>query len=863
VEVKVKKTAVFGILLLISVSVLFRGLYFSYDTYGFLCGIAMLLVLYFFGKIAGREPIRTSNVYLFPGILLIVASLLSFTKAVNPRENLDNVLLYSELLIIFIVLYDYFHDKKKQLMTGMMIPVVMVGFIAAVVGLMALTGRFGIFDVYNYNGRLGSTFQYSNTAAIYFVICSVFTITLLNALESLYIKVLLAGIGSVIMFAFLMTGSRGGYLTALPAFLLLVLLSPKGYRIRSGASLFVMLVPVFIVIRRFNKSTAAHDNLGAAKCITIVFLIASVLLLTLHLISNFVSKGGSVEMPGRSWLLFIVPAAAVIFVMLYGAHRAGFLPEVIAGRVERLFRFGLNEINVQYRLQFNRDALILIRDHWLFGLGGGGWKAMYQTVQDFFYTAAFVHNHYLQVFVDNGILAFLSFITLVAVSFRSALFSFLRTGDSLMKIYTAGLICGLFALAVHSVVDFNLSFVSLLLLIWVMFAASAVSLPEKNAAGAGKRVENIEGSASRNTAGSTTGSVTSTTKYATGSTDASATGNTNESTEGIWTAGSVESSAKNTAASVTGYTSISTAVCLDENTVKNATGNADEIEMESTGGSATSTTKYATGGTDASATGRTAESATKSTPGNSTSVRKWIIPVAYVQGAEIVYDAGKTALAIISAILLSIYALYFAAAHYRQIAFNCAQQKNYKQARINYEEACRLDPANPDYSFELARIYRHFALTAKNEEYRKLWLNNALVAGKRSVEGFKGYPGHMRLLVRIYLDSEMPLDALSLSKELVKFQKYNSVCYELLAASYLSAAGYYEAAGDSDKARELLTECLEISNNPWLRRSGIQSPLDRNSEDIIAQYEHSEVLSAYLGIAERHLAEYGMKNDYN
>lgn len=699
-----KRIAVYGIIILISVSVLFRGLYYTYDAVGFMAAIALLLILYFFGKMGGREPLQINKLYVLLGFLMIAASLLSFTKAVNPRENLGNVLLYSELLVIFIVLYDYFHDKKQQFLQAMMLSAVIVGFAAAVVGLMSLTGRFNIWEVFAFDSRVCSTFQYTNTAAIYFIVCVVFAVTMVNALKNPFLRVLMVGVGNTIFFAFFMTGSRGGYMAALPVFMLFLLIQPKGSRIPGTVAFICTLVPVFIVMTSFSASTAVHDNLLAAKWLAISFVIAAASWLLLHLLIRLIVKDGQMTAPKGSGIVFTaVAAVSVVLMILFWDRLIGLLPEVIVSRVGRFFTNGFNELNVVYRLEFDRDALLLIRDHWLFGFGGGGWKAMYQTVQDHFYTAVFVHNHYLQVFVDNGILAFLSFVSLVVLSIAGALFSFLRAKDRQMKTYASGLLCGFLALAGHSAIDFNLSYTSLLMLIWVMFAASAVSLP-------------------------------------------------------------------------------------------------DGVKLPF--------------------------------------ISRW--------QAEITGSVGQMALLIVSAVLISINGLYFAGAWNRQIAFDYVQQKDYRQARIYYEEACRLDPANPDYAYDLAKIYRHYATVTKNEEYRKTWLEKARTASEKSVDGNRNYAPYMRVLIRIYLDMDMPLEALELSQKLIICQKYNAECYELLATSYLAAAGYYERSGDMDKAKEMLAECLEIDKDPYLRRSGILSPLDHDSQEIISRYEHSDALAAYL-----------------
>ncbi len=708
-----KKIAVIGIVILISISVLFRGLYFSYDAYGFLAGLALFLVVYVFGKINKRESFKINWLYVMLGLLLVAAAALSFITAVNPRENLGNVLLYAELLVLVIVLYDYFHDKKQQLIQGMMLPVVLTGFLAAVVGLMSLTEKFQIWEVYPILDRVGSTFQYTNTAAIYFVVCCIFAVTMANASKSTIFRALMVGMGNTILFAFFMTGSRGGFLVGLPMFLLLLVLQPKGLRIRGSVTFICMMAPVFAAMQGFSQRTAAHDNLSTAKWLVISFVIAVAAWLLVHLLLRLIVKGDQVTMPrGSGFLIAAVVTVACVLLIAFRDRLVGILPDIIVSRVERLLINGLNEQNVLYRLVFDRDALLLLRDHWLLGLGGGGWKALYQSVQDHLYSAISVHNHYLQVFVDNGILAFLSFVSLVLFSAVGAFFSIIRADSSKSRTYAAGLFCGFLSLAVHSAIDFNLLYVSLLLLFWVMFTASTAGLPEK---------------------------------------------------------------------------------------------------------------------------------------AKQPFISRW--------QAEIKGSTGQIALIIISAALFSIYSLYFAGSYNSQIAFNYAEKRDYKNARIYYEEALRLDPANSNYSYELAKVYRYYAVNTNNEKYRTTWLELARAAGEKSVTGNRYYPPHMKALTRIYLEMDQPLKALALSHELVYSQKYHPECYELLAESYLAAAFHYKENGDMEKAKELLEECLKIDDNPYLRRSGILSPLDIDSQEIISQYEHSDELTAYLEKARDLLSE--------
>lgn len=714
-----KKIAVMGIIILISISPLFRGLYFNYEAYAFLAALALFSIIYFFSKMINNESVHINRLFAFLGIILIAATALSFIKAVNPRGNLGSLLLYTELLIVFMVLYDYFYDKKQRFMQAIVLPVLLAGFVCAAVGLIALTGRFNIWEVTITNNRIGSTFQYANTASIYFAICFMFAITLANASKSILLRVLTAGMGNIIVYAFFMTGSRGGYIVGMAAILLLLAIQPSGRKFSGGISFLCMLVPVFITMKSFNMSTAAHDNLGAVKWLAISFLLTAVFYLLIYLLLRIIIKDRHITMPKGSGFVFAAALAGfMILAFVFRNSLFSLLPPMLSNR---LARFSFNDINVLYRLDFDKDAIKLLAANWLFGLGGGGWKALYQSVQEYFYTAVFVHNDYLQVFLEHGILGFSSYIVLVLFAAASAIYSFIKAKDNTLKTYSAGLLCGFLALVLHASFDFDLSYVSLNLLFWLMFAVSAVSLPGVSGdTGEGKRKSLFTGK---------------------------------------W-----------------------------ENTMNNRT--------------------------------------------------------------------GKIILIAICSVLFSLYALFFAGAYNEQIAYNYMQESNFKAAMAYDEEAYRLDPANTAYTFELAKQYHYYANRSTNEENTQIWLEKARAAGEKSVKGNKYYPVHVNTLVRIYLDSDMPLQALEYAQDLVSYQKFNSEVYELLARSYINAARYYEMIGNNEKVKELLIKCIEIDKDPYLHRSKIIKPTEVNSAGKMAEYKHSKELSEYLKEAESFLKRY-------
>lgn len=745
-----KKTAIFGIIVLISVSPLFRGLYFSYDTYAFLAVLALFSVLYLTTKSVRNEPLHLNKPLVLCEIVLLCAASLSFLKALNPRENLDTVIIYVELVVISIVLYDFFHDNKRLFIKWLMIPVAAVGFICSAVGLTALSG-YTLWEVTTTNNRIGSTFQYANTAAVYFAICLIFVVTLVGTLDNILLKALFSGMAGIMLFAFFMTGSRGGYLVGMAVIMLLVVLQPHGRRIRSGTGFICMLAPVFIVIKGFNESTGKHNLAGTVLWLAVLFLMAAVSSLLINLVFRLLTKGKEYISPKGTGYVF--SAAAVIFAGFAAAfwdRLLQLIPNVLMDRMARLIKLGIYEKNVLYRIEYDKDALKLIPGNWLLGVGGGGWKAIYQSVQDFFYTAAFVHNNYLQVFLESGILGFISFLALVLISLWNAIRFYTRAVDGKLRTYCAGLLCAMIVLTVHSVFDFNLSYASLLLLLFTIFTASAINLPSE---------------------------------------------------EGMPTAADC-----NTDDGIGAFAECSAAV--DSRITKAA---CEVIKPEKRAVS-------------------------------------WIYADA---------ELGRYAVAfliIACSALLTLNALHFTAAQNAQTAFDYAQEKDYRLSLAYYEEAGRLDTGNTKYSFEMAKLYRYFANKSSEAAVRNTWLEKARAAAEKSVAGARYYPAYMNTLVRIYLDSGMPLEALKYSRELVANQKYYAENYELLARSYIAAADFYTDNGNTGMAEELLLKCAGVGSDPYLRRSIIDMPTEINSEEAISRYKPSENLLKSLKEAENKLS---------
>jgi tetratricopeptide (TPR) repeat protein len=479
-----KKIIISGLILLIASSVLFRGLYFPYETYGVMAGVVLLSLFYFFTKIRNNEDLHFHKLFTALSILLIAAYAFAYASAVNPRANTSSLLLYVELAIIFHVLYDYFYDKDFPLIQWIMWSTIIIGAVAAIIGLEALTYSFKALEITIFDKRLGSTFAYRNTAAIYFSICIMFVLTLISLSKHSVLKCILAGTGNLFMLALFMTGSRGGWLVGSGLMLILFLIQPSVMsKYKNLFGLVSMVIPITYTYGQYARYAAAHDYVHASFWIVVSIFLSAILYILFLLLEKFldkyVVKGKTLIMPrGTGVISLVIFVAAVFCAFVFREQLFAILPSALG---ERFKGMNMGDSSILLRLENDSDALKLIAGNWITGLGGGGWQTRNQSVQEVYYSITLTHNNYLQVFVESGILGFLSYTTLIIASFILLVKKFIQTQDLAHKVAISGVLCSLAALAVHSAFDFDLTYISLDLLLWVMFVISAGKQHNKNA----------------------------------------------------------------------------------------------------------------------------------------------------------------------------------------------------------------------------------------------------------------------------------------------------------------------------------------------------------------------------------------------
>lgn len=137
---------------------------------------------------------------------------------------------------------------------------------------------------------------------------------------------------------------------------------------------------------------------------------------------------------------------------------------------DRLFGFNHRDINVVTRFRYVQDAWEIIKDYPILGLGGHGWKARYTQYQSASYSSTEVHNHFLQVWVEIGIIGLLLFLG-IWLAFIHTAFTLYKGEDEEKKIYAIAVGTGVLAVVSHSLYDFNLSLGAIGIFLWALMGA--------------------------------------------------------------------------------------------------------------------------------------------------------------------------------------------------------------------------------------------------------------------------------------------------------------------------------------------------------------------------------------------------------
>ena len=130
-----------------------------------------------------------------------------------------------------------------------------------------------------------------------------------------------------------------------------------------------------------------------------------------------------------------------------------------------------NDSLIQRRIYF-KDGFKMFKDKWLFGSGGGAWLQKYFYYQSYNYKSTQAHNFLLQIATDCGIVGVICFVLLL-VAIAAAFLNEYRYGSNNGigdRVIQGAIFTSVTVLIVHSLLDFDLSYAGVSLLMWALLA---------------------------------------------------------------------------------------------------------------------------------------------------------------------------------------------------------------------------------------------------------------------------------------------------------------------------------------------------------------------------------------------------------
>ncbi|SEU15305.1 O-antigen ligase [Paenibacillus sp. NFR01] len=466
-----------GLLLLAGMAVLFKS--FKLEERRDLVAAASLLLplTYILSLFVAASHYMAMNLLLiqsmYTAVFIITISLLK-NKPVN--VVIQNAVLTLAYLIVAFGLLNWLGAGK---------------FAGAMVGWFSNTVRGSIYldaVMTDSNGlRLTSIFQYANTYAA-FLMAFLFVAVFALVRSKKWYGMLIHGFMLVpIILSLLLTLSRGGLVMLPVAFLLLLIMLKPAKQllwiihlaIAGIVSLAITNSVTDIGLELNTKFTVSSALKGWAYLILASAVVAAIgWLIQRYAAPRLQSKLNGWESRKGSGLW--IPLGSLILValiayLLVGTGLRSIMPDNIETRLENI---NFKQHSVEERFTFYKDAVKVIKDHPVLGAGGGGWAALYEQYQNNPYTSRQVHNFFLQYLIEVGIVGFIVFIGFIGYIFYGYIRTYLKREKS---DFENGFLFYIIALSilVHSLLDFNLSYAFMGILIFVGLGGMTAAIEGK------------------------------------------------------------------------------------------------------------------------------------------------------------------------------------------------------------------------------------------------------------------------------------------------------------------------------------------------------------------------------------------------
>ncbi len=454
----------------------FRGLFFNQDMFIYHSVTALVFLLVCIDKIYRGDYSILRTPLEWAVLAYALAYLLSIIGAVHPGEAVYGFLKALNYFIVFWIISQVVRNYNQYINILRVLFASALG--VALIGILAAAGYSKYPAAFEpATGVILSTLQYPNTTAAYLAVASLLGVTLWIVERKLYLRPLYTLANFLMILVVLATMSKGAWLIFILGALLLLLGMPGKYRFSSLYSLLLAITAAAATAMKFLPAIKASQP-GAINylIIGIIIILAGELLWQLLL------------QVYQRWGKKTIPIIITIFLLL-GAltvnQQADRIQKITGDiKVSNLATEFMGLKNVKdssytSRTDLYRWAEQIGKDHYLNGTGAGGWNALYHQYQEYLMWTTEVHSHFLQVWVEAGIIGITAFISiwllLLYIIFRRRQQLRCSSEDKLELekqrwALNWGVLTAALALGAHAAIDFDLSLGAITILLWTLYA---------------------------------------------------------------------------------------------------------------------------------------------------------------------------------------------------------------------------------------------------------------------------------------------------------------------------------------------------------------------------------------------------------
>jgi O-antigen ligase len=452
----------------------FRGLFFNEQLNVYLVTIGLLIVVYFKMIKVNTVDMGSFNTYWYYALFLLPLYflLLSF-QAVSLNLNNNELFKYLALAGVFFIVINAV--KNEIDIQWLQMAILFTGFWISVYGLFNLYGLAEFRDAV-LGDRLASVFQYPNTYAT-FLVATLLAAILYSVNNNYRLSIMALIVLTPIFVSIILTYSRGGWLLLPIMFLIMIVIIPASRQLLIIIYTAVLSLPTLSIIP-FIFESISTKNAGLGLGLIVTGQIGTVIVG--WILSKFKSKySKQLSILDKKLVFqFIMPTALILlgiiglYLLFENDQIKRLLPGSVAQRIENI---NFNQHSVLERNTFNEDALKIYNDYPVFGAGGGAWKTLYQKYQNNPYISTQSHNYYSQLLVEVGTVGTLLFVAIYGLMFMMAVQRYRKYNPSQKMTQSFFAIIALTILA-HSMIDFNMSYGYIALLLFISLAAMCLDL---------------------------------------------------------------------------------------------------------------------------------------------------------------------------------------------------------------------------------------------------------------------------------------------------------------------------------------------------------------------------------------------------